>query len=179
MNAVNQDANNRDVWSQPRQVAWFAAAQGFVDASERVLVERLGREYAGGDVLDVGVGGGRTVPLLRSWAGRYVGIDYLPELVAAARHRYPDADLRVGDARQLEFPDGSFDVALFSINGLDAVSHEDRASALGEIRRVLRPTGTFVFSSHNADGPGPSERPWNIPSVSIRQPRSSLRAAAR
>ena len=38
--------------------------EGWIDRSERVLLERITKEYVGGDVLDVGVGGGRTVPLL-------------------------------------------------------------------------------------------------------------------
>jgi SAM-dependent methyltransferase len=176
---MNQDVSNFSVWTQPRQVAFFAAAKGWIDATEEVLIERVRRDHAGGDVLDIGVGGGRTVPLVQPWAGRYVGIDVLPELVAVARQRYPEADLRVGDVRHLDFEDAVFDVAVFSVNGLDAMSHEDRGTALREIRRVLRPTGTFVFSTNNAEGPGPSERPWSLPPMSVRQPRSSLRTLTR
>lgn len=173
------ESGNRKVWAEVRQVARFKSADGWIDPSERALLQRITTEYAGGAVLDIGVGGGRTVPLLAPGAARYVGIDFVPELITAARQRFPDVDLRVGDARHLEFPDASFDVAVFSINGLDAVSHADRADALREIRRVLRPGGAFVFSTHNSDGPGPLERPWGLPPLTVRQPRSSARALLR
>jgi ubiquinone/menaquinone biosynthesis C-methylase UbiE len=173
------ESTNRKAWTDVGQIARFASAEGWIDRSEHALLERVTTEYAGGDVLDVGVGGGRTVPLLAARAGRYVAVDFVPELVAAARQRFPDADIRVGDARELDFPNESFDLVVFSINGLDAISHGDRAVALREIRRVLRPSGAFVFSTHNLDGPGPRERPWSIPPVSVRQPRSSARTVIR
>ena len=174
-----QDSTNQRVWAEENQVARFAAAGGWIDRSERALIERVFVEHAGADVLDIGVGGGRTVPLLCPRAASYVAIDFVGELVAAAIQRFPEVDIRVGDARQLDFPDASFDVVFFSINGLDAIAHDDRRRALHEIRRVLRPTGTFVFSTHNCDGPGPRERPWTVPPMSIHQPRSSARTLMR
>ena len=170
---------NRTVWAHVGEVTRFASARGWIDRSERVLLERITKEYVGGDVLDIGVGGGRTVPLLSPSAARYIGIDFVPELAAAASKRFPDADIRVGDARDLDFPDASFDLVVFSINGIDAISHSDRAIALREIRRVLRPHGAFVFSTHNSEGPGPRERPWTMPPVSVYQPRSSVRTVLR
>ncbi|HEY7626686.1 MAG TPA: class I SAM-dependent methyltransferase [Ilumatobacteraceae bacterium] len=177
--ATAQDRVNRTVWMELGQVARFASAAGWIDRSERVLVERVMGGRTDLEVLDIGVGGGRTVPLLSTSAARYVGIDFLEELVAAARRRFPDADLRVGDARALDFPDASFDVVMFSSNGLDAISHADRETALHEIRRVLRSDGVFLFSTHNSDGPGPRERPWGVPPVTLKQPRSSARTVAR
>jgi ubiquinone/menaquinone biosynthesis C-methylase UbiE len=173
------ESTNRKVWARVGEVARFASAQGWIDRSERAILESITREYVGGEVLDIGVGGGRTVPLLAPTAGRYVGIDFVPELVTAASKRFPEADIRVGDARHLDFPDASFDVAVFSINGIDAISHSDRAIVLREIRRVLRPSGAFVFSTHNSEGPGPRERPWSMPPVSVHQPRSSARTVLR
>ena len=173
------ERTNRKIWAHVAEVTRFASAQGWIDRSERALLERITKEYVGGDVLDVGVGGGRTVPLLSPSAARYVGIDFVPELVTAASKRFPDADIRAGDARHLDFPDASFDLVVFSINGIDAISHSDRAIALREIRRVLRPRGAFVFSTHNSEGPGPRERPWSMPPVSVHQPRSSARTVLR
>jgi ubiquinone/menaquinone biosynthesis C-methylase UbiE len=176
---ASQDSTNQTVWAEEGQVARFAAAGGWIDRSERALIERVFADHVDADVLDIGVGGGRTVPLLAPRAATYVAIDFVPELVSAAIQRFPGSDIRVGDARELEFPDGSFDVVFFSINGLDAIAHDDRRRALHEIRRVLRPSGTFVFSTHNSDGPGPRERPWTMPPMSVHQPRSSARTLMR
>ena len=56
----------------------------------------------------------------------------------------------VGDARNLsQFADNSFDLILFSFNGIDYISHEDRLKVLQEINRVGKSGGYFFFSSHN------------------------------
>ncbi|HEY8544967.1 MAG TPA: class I SAM-dependent methyltransferase [Acidimicrobiales bacterium] len=102
----------------------------------------------GMDVLDLGVGAGRTTPHLQGLGGRYVGIDLEPAMVDAARARFPDADLRVGDAADLSaFDDGSFDAVVFSFNGLDYVT--ERRRCLAECHRVLRPGGLLLASRHN------------------------------
>lgn len=173
--AVSSHSINQAVWSHQRSVDRFTRARGWFDASERTLVERVRREHPDADVLDIGVGAGRTVPLIEPWAGSYVAVDFTPALTSAAQRRFPDVDIRDGDARKLTFGDNCFDVVVFSANGLDAVGHDDRARALAEIRRVLRAGGAFVFSTHNHDGPGPRDRPWRLPPLSIRQPRSSAR----
>ena len=170
---------NQAVWSEAIEVARFARARGWIDPSERRLIEGIALERPRADILDIGVGGGRTVPLLAPRALSYVGIDFVPALVEAARTRFPTTDIRVGDARKLEFADEQFDLVFFSINGLDSIGHGDRAKALAEIRRVLRPDGEFVFSTHNYDGPGRADRPWRLPPMTVRQPRSSARALIR
>lgn len=170
---------NQAVWSSAGEVRRLASASGWIDPSERRLFQRVIEERPDADVLDIGVGGGRTVPLLAPRASSFIGIDFIPDLVEAARTRFPTTDLREGDARRLEFDDGQFEIASFSINGIDAIGHADRARALGEVRRVLRRDGVFVFSTHNFDGPGRSDRPWRLPPMTIRQPRSSVRALLR
>ncbi|WP_210438907.1 class I SAM-dependent methyltransferase [Nocardioides xinjiangensis] len=106
-------------------------------------------------VLDLGVGAGRTTPLLMPLSRTYVGVDYSPPLVHAARERFPDADLRVGDARSMPWIEpASIDVVVFSFNGIDTMGSDDRALVLAEVFRVLRPGGWFLFSSHNQDAHG-------------------------
>jgi len=169
-----QDEVNYSVWSGRQGVARYGAAKGWIDSSEGMILPKLVSEYAGGAVLDLGVGGGRTIGLASRAAGAFVAIDYVPELVQVARQRFPGVDIRVGDARRLDFAPESFDLVLFSINGIDAVSHTDRGAVLREVRRVLLPGGTFYFSTHNRSGPGPRERPWGPPPVTMRHPRSSV-----
>lgn len=148
-------------WGAPDVVAQFAT-KGFTDAGE-LLALGLVDDQAHGDVLDLGVGGGRTTGILLPMASSYVGVDVSPEMVDLARSRFPDAEVRVGDASDLSaFPDGRFDLVVFSFNGLDAIDHEHRLQALAEMRRVVAPGGRVLFSSLNVDGVSFDESPLHV-----------------
>jgi SAM-dependent methyltransferase len=120
--------------------------------SERAMYERVRHEVRGGAILDLGVGGGRTVAPLLELSTDYVGIDYTREMVAACARRFPATRFEWGDARELSrFAADHFALVVFSCNGLGMVGHEDRLKILAEVRRVLRPGGAFLFSTHNRD----------------------------
>ena len=153
------DTINRKTWSDPATVDWFRHLDGWTDPGEQAALEHVAAEARGKPILDLGVGGGRTVPLMRAISHDYVGLDYTAELVAACNVRYPDVRVVHGDARDLSrFGDGSFQLVAFSFNGIDAVDHEGRRTILEEAYRVLRPGGVFFFSAHNSDGPGNGEK---------------------
>ncbi len=106
--------------------------------------------FAGHDVLDLGVGTGRTTIYIAPLARRYEAIDYSPVMVAHVKKNLPGISVRLGDIRDLsDFADGSFDMVFGANNVLDAVSHKDRARALSEASRVLRDGGLLLFTSHN------------------------------
>lgn len=135
---------------------------GTTDRGEARALDAVA-EQARGAVLDLGVGAGRTTSLLEPGASEYVAVDVAPGMVAAARHRFPGADIRQGDVRDLHgLPPEHFDLVVFSFNGLDALPHDDRLSALRQMRRVLRPEGRLLLSELNLDGPSFDERPWHI-----------------
>ncbi|HEY4529602.1 MAG TPA: class I SAM-dependent methyltransferase [Luteimonas sp.] len=103
-----------------------------------------------GDVLDLGVGGGRTTAYLYGVARSYRALDISERMAAACRATHPAAEVDVGDARTLEgHHDGAYDLVLFSFNGIDYIAHAERALVLASAWRVLRPGGAFVYSSHN------------------------------
>jgi SAM-dependent methyltransferase len=153
------DEINRRTWRDASTVRWFRRLEGWTDRGERAALELAAVEAKDQPILDLGVGGGRTVPLLRAVSRDYVALDYTPELVAACRQKYPDADVRHGDARDLSrFADGSFRLVVFSFNGIDSVNADDRMTILREVHRVLCPGGLFLFSAHNREGPGHGEK---------------------
>ena len=155
---------NREVWSSEKVLGIFAGRDGFIDAGEKELVERLAKEAAaaGGPVLDIGVGAGRTIPLLAPLSNGYVAVDYLPEMVALARSRHPGVRVEQADARELSaFADGTFGAAFFSFNGIDGVAHEDRAAVHRAVLRVLRPGGAYLLSTHNLDHRAAGLAPWH------------------
>ena len=172
-----QDARNQSTWSRHSSHRWLDACGAYTDPGERVVYDML-RERAGGRaVLDLGVGTGRTVPLLSSLTNDYLGVDYLPAMVEACRDRHPGARIELGDARNLaHIPSKRFGVVSFSFNGIDAGGHDDRQRVLAEMRRILCVDGLVAFSTLNLDGPAFRERPW-IPGVAPA--RNPLRIAAR
>ncbi len=143
---------------------------------ERVLLEHIGTKWGSTVMLDIGVGAGRTAFTFGAICSRYIGIDYVPRMIELSRERVGETERRrfeVGDARDLSrFRDGEFDVVLFSFNGIDNISHDDRRRVLAEVRRALRAGGTFLFSTHSLN-----VFPFQLqrPDVSWRRPLRALR----
>jgi SAM-dependent methyltransferase len=143
---------NRQTYERADVVGRYAAASDLFGA-ERLLLDRWAPSLAEWSMLDLGVGGGRTTLHFAPRVQRYVGTDYAQGMVDACRRRFrdhPDWRFEHCDARDMtRFDEASFDLVLFSFNGLDYVSHDDRLEALGQVRRLLRPRGIFAFSAHN------------------------------
>src|ERR1700677_3438264 len=119
-----------------RKAVDFATLSEPGNCREYVAVHhRLGVD-AGDRLLDVACGCGLGVELARLRGASCAGIDASARLVAVARDRSPDADIRVGDMNALPWDPASFDVVT-SFRGIWATT----PGAVAEIRRVLRPGG--------------------------------------
>ncbi len=148
-NTISLSRVNRKAYSSNDVVKYYGAFDTLF-TPEKILLESLEDEIRDSTILDLGVGGGRTTEALLKISKDYTGLDYSAGSVKITAARHPEARIALGDARDLrEFADGTFDFVLFSFNGLDALSNNDRLRALREINRVLKTGGTFMFSSHN------------------------------
>lgn len=156
------DAAWRRFYSAASVVAEYRDDQRLQPA-EVTIFSLIAADLATARLLDVGVGGGRTTQHLAGVCRDYTAIDYSDAMVEVCRQRYRDAPwyaaerFRQADARALPFADQSFDIVLFSFNGLDHVPPDARATALAECSRVLKPGGWFIYSGHNLnwlDGSG-------------------------
>lgn len=146
---TNQDAVNRQIMADRNIVAGYSRWTELSPA-EAAALARIAPEAKGRPILDVGVGGGRTVNALRAVSEDYLGVDYSQAMVDSCRRAYPGVRFEHADAREMSrFADGSFYLAVFSCNGIGMVGHADRLAILREIRRVLVPGGAFLFSTHN------------------------------
>lgn len=147
------DRINLRTMRDPAVVAHYARPWGLSPAEEATFA-RVAPLARGRRILDIGVGGGRTVEALRAISEDYLGIDYSADMVEACRRRFPQARFEFADARALDgIADGSVGLAVFACNGIGMVSHADRLRILREVRRVLEPGGLFVFSTHNRNSP--------------------------
>jgi len=90
----------------------------------------------GDTLLDVACGAGLAIELASLRGALCAGIDASERLVAVARDRNPDADVRVGDMHALPWDDGAFDVVT-SFRGIWGTTPE----AMTEVCRVLVPGG--------------------------------------
>lgn len=152
MNVIERDPDrvNTRVYHRPRIVRDYR--QDTLAREDAVALLRYQPAVAGKDVLDIGVGTGRTAIYLAPLARHYQAIDYSPVMVHEFERDRPGIPIALADMRDLSpFATGSFDFVLASNNVFDAVGHADRLRTLAEVHRVLRPGGTLMFSAHNRD----------------------------
>lgn len=112
------------------------------------MLELLG-DVSGLSILDVGCGAGVLTQLLRDEGASVIGLDGSEAMLKRASARLgPEVELRHHDLHDplTWVPDESVDRIVASL-----VMHylKDWATVLGEFRRVLKPTGRFVFSTHH------------------------------
>ncbi len=133
---------------QDKQAPKYDRQMNFFD---RVLFAG-GREWAcsraEGEVLEIAVGTGRNLDHHRDDV-RLTGIELSPEMLAIAERRAEElgreADLHLGDAQDLDFPDARFDSVVCTL-ALCTIPDDRRAVA--EAYRVLRPGGRFLLLEH-------------------------------
>ncbi|HBA89281.1 MAG TPA: hypothetical protein DCZ75_15235 [Geobacter sp.] len=150
MKLFGSDLNqaNSDYFSKGAQLEYYKERFFALMPPEEVLFPKYLREDQ--SVLDLGCGAGRTTFHIKKVTERVIGVDLSEVLIASAQANHPGVDFRVMDAGDLKFADGSFDVVVFSNNGLCYVHPEEkRLKAIREIRRVLKPGGIYIFSSFN------------------------------
>lgn len=103
-------------------------------------------------VLDIGCGTGRIRQVLPDDLD-YVGLDNSPELLKIAERNFPDDKFIVADARELPFPDKSFDAVLLIAVVHHFLKKDDRLAVLREARRVLKNGGRLYLSVWNLNRP--------------------------
>ena len=140
-----------------QQATWSEGDLSMVGAHIAFASERLAEALElmpGERVLDVacGSGNGAIAAARRSWVP-VTGLDFVPALLERARERAAaerlELELVEGDAQELPFEDGAFDVTM-SIYGAMFAPDQERTAA--ELLRVTKPGGRIGMANWTPDG---------------------------
>lgn len=147
MNQADVDARIQEYYSKH-----FAEAERLTvrSAQGRLEFERVQELIAcrirpHSQVLDVGGATGVHAAPLAELGHHVVLIDPVPAQVQEAK-RHGTFDAQVGDARDLQFEDDSFDAALLFGPLYHLAERQDRLLSLGEAARVVR-SGGWIFAA--------------------------------
>jgi SAM-dependent methyltransferase len=132
---------------------------GYVDlfspASDLAIPTLISGIPRGARVLDLCCGQGNVTEALLQAGLDAVGADFSPKMLDFARRRVPTGNFVEADAQNLIFDDAEFDVVVCNF-GLMHVPDQPRA--LAEIRRVLKPGGTFAMTAWSGPDVSPTFR---------------------
>ena len=102
-------------------------------------------DLSGKRVLCLGCGSGEECKIIEEFGAlEIVGVDISDQLIKEARQNFPNHKFLVMDAEEMTFDDNSFDFVFSSL-----VMHyfKNWSKVLGQIYRVLKPNGVFLFST--------------------------------
>ncbi|MHC1688301.1 MAG: class I SAM-dependent methyltransferase [Methanothrix sp.] len=133
-----------------------------------VLAQEIGK--TGKRVLDVGTGPGTLALILAEMGHDVTGLDFSEEMLSRGRENARrfglDVDFIRGDAEDLKFEDGSFDVVICRALMWTLTQPEE---AVAEWKRVLRPGGmvAVIDGSWNSERGSIKRKAWRMVSLPL------------
>jgi SAM-dependent methyltransferase len=131
------------------RAGWARAAASYADSFETIsrlfakpLLDAVGAR-PGSKLLDVACGSGLITSAAAAAGAQAEGVDFSPEMVSAAKERFPQLAFRQADAEALPFADETFDAVAI---GFGVHHFPFPVRALAEARRVLRVGGRVGFT---------------------------------
>ncbi len=148
------------------QAGWTEKATAYDNHFAPISAQAVGPvldligDISGMKMLDICCGTGDLAAAGLKRGAQVTGIDFAPTMIEIAKPKVPQATFSVGDAESLNVKDGWYDVAVCSF-GLWHMAQPDRAIA--EAARVLKPGGTFVYTTWQ-----PPEKGWDLFEIIVR-----------
>ncbi len=150
--ALEEDGKHKQAVSQafgsiaPIYDRWYQSPRGrYVWAVESETVKAMLPPTSQGVVLEIGVGTGMALPILREVSIQLVGIDIAWQMIAVARQKFSEMDsihLLISEGTNLPFRKKCTDFVL-GMTVLEFIP--DRDNFLQEINSCLRITGHFLL----------------------------------
>jgi SAM-dependent methyltransferase len=150
----NKVARVRDPWGLNERLfaRYYPIVAGWSEAAGQSETRRKLLSEARGRTLEIGAGNGYNSPHYPATVTQLVLTEPSPHMLTALDEQLRADDPAVGswqlmaaDATRLPFDDGSFDTVVASFVHCTIPSP---ATALGEIARVLKPDGRYLFMEH-------------------------------
>ena len=146
-----------DAVKAAQQKMWAEGDFARIGLSQTIVGELLceAAEVLPGDrVLDVACGAGNTALAAARRFAHVTGLDFVPALLDHARERsrselLEDIEWVAGDAENLPFEDGSFDVVMSTFGVIFA---PNQRLAAAELLRVCRPGGRIAMANWTPEG---------------------------
>lgn len=144
--------NNSTLYNSTKSVNKYTKAYK-IQKPEQEFINFLWDAIKDMSLLDLWVWWWRTTLHFAHRVKSYTWTDIAPRLVNWCKKRFfhnKEFSFIVCDASNLkDFWNDSYDIVLFSFNGIDYLDFESREKCLGEVYRVLKKWWYFFFSSHN------------------------------
>lgn len=136
---------------------------GYEELQAAVAAATVGSDVR--SALELGTGTGETaLRVLELHPGaRWVGVDASEAMLARARERLPEADIRRGRLEDV-LPEGPFDLVV-SVLAVHHLRAPEKRDLFARVARVLRPGGRFVLGDVVVPRPGeegPIEIDWEM-----------------
>jgi ubiquinone/menaquinone biosynthesis C-methylase UbiE len=135
---------------------WYDTFVGPLTDELRVTGMEMFPATEGMLVLDVGCGTGTVLNLYQKAGCRVFGIDSSPAMLEVARQKLGKrAELRLGDASQMPYPDETFDL-IIAVLALHEMPAPTRSAAMSEAKRIMKKEGRILLIDYH---PGPIRFP--------------------
>ncbi|MFC1547255.1 class I SAM-dependent methyltransferase [Candidatus Neomarinimicrobiota bacterium] len=132
-----------------KSARWYDTIIEPLNAGLRQIGLKMMPPEPGQRVLDVGCGTGTHLDLYRQAGCKVFGIDLSSAMLDVARQKLGDqAQLLLGDASRMPYPDASYDMVMVTL-ALHEMPPATRLAVLGEMRRVLKQTGRILIIDYH------------------------------
>lgn len=144
-----------DYYSLSRPANLFMR-QGQMRGLARVLQDARLLPLNDRKILDIGCGRGNWLAAFESFdanRANLAGIELVEDRAVDCQRRFPDADIRAGDASRLPWPDAHFDLVFQSMVFTSVLDPDMKQAIAREMIRVCKPDGAIVWYDFHFNNP--------------------------